>query len=485
MLPHPYHAADVPTPTLETPRSTSSASTPRTVLIVGAGIAGIAAALRLAEEGVRVTLLETRRKLGGRATSFQDVRSGETLDNCQHVALACCVNYLDFLARLGVADKLHWTDATNWVEAGGRTSTIQPGYLPPPAHLSGSFAGAKFLSLADKAAIARAMLAILRADRSQFADRTFADFLTSTRQPASAIAKFWTPIVVSACNLPCDRVAASCALHVFQDGFLATKRASRMAVAAVPLVDLYDPAEDAIRRSGGELRLGVSIDRLDAHTVTTSGGETLTTDAVICAVPPERAAKIIDPAIRGHAADPRFAALDRFTHSPILGVHLTFDRSITNLPHAVLVDRPTQWIFNKSIAVGESPEAPQRLHAVISAADDWLDLTEDQISARVLADIHACFPASRSAKLLSARPVKEKRATFAATPDIEPIRPANAGPSGLYLAGDYTDTGWPATMEGATRSGYLAAAAILGKDSQWALQPDPTPATMVRAIASL
>ncbi len=475
--------SDPAAPILEQPVPTAAAGE-RSAIVVGAGIAGIAAALRLAENGVRVTLLETRRKLGGRATSFQDVRSGEVLDNCQHVAMACCVNYLDFLRRLGVADKLRWTNTTYWVEKGGRVSTLRPGLLPAPGHMAMSFATTRFLSIRDKAAIARAMLAMLRIrDRRSHRGATFGQWLADHGQPKSAIERFWAPVVVSACNLPVDRVDAACALHVFLDGFLATKDASRMAVAAVPLVDLYDPAEGALRAAGGQLRLGVSVERLDARSVTTSSGETLTADSVVCAVTPERAAKIIDPAL--FAADPRFASLERFTFSPILGVHLLFDRPAMDLPHAVLVNRPTQWIFNKSLAVGGTPGEAQRLHAVISAADDWMDFTEDQIADRVLADIHVCFPEARAVKLLSARPVKEKRATFAATPEIEAIRPAQSGPSGLYLAGDYTDTGWPATMEGAARSGYLAAAAILGRSRDWALTPDPKAAALVRAMSRL
>ncbi len=447
-------------------------------IIVGAGVAGIAAAVRLAEQGARVLLLDTRKKLGGRATSFTDARTGETLDNCQHVALACCVNYLDLLKRLEVDNLLKWTSRLYWIEAGGRVSTLKPGLLPAPAHLTGSFAKAHFLSLSEKTAIARAMLAILRRSAGEpRGRRVFSDWLAEHRQPQSAIDSFWAPIVVSACNLPCDRVDAAAALKVFREGFLATKDASRMSLAAVPLVRLYDPAEARLRAAGGDIRLGVSAERITPRAVLTSDGQTLHARHVICAVPPERAAKIIDPAL--FKTDPRFAALARFQHSPILGVHLTFDRPISDLPHAVLVDRPTQWIFNKS----EPGEMVQRWHAVISAADAWMDLDERQIAHRVLVDLHACIPESRNARLVNARPVKEKRATFADTPEIEPLRPDTLGPSGLLLAGDYTNTGWPATMEGATRSGYLAASAILGARAGHALVPQPRPAIVVRALS--
>lgn len=482
------------------------------VIVVGGGLAGLAASLRLAEAGSRTLLLETRKKLGGRATSFTDVRTGETLDNCQHVAMGCCVNYLDLCERLGVADKLEWTREIHWVEAGGRVSTMRPGLFPAPGHFTESMLWARFLTFAEKIAIARAMLAILRepaparpegGEQAANEARTFGAWLRAHHQSPSAIEKFWAPIIISACNIAVDRADAGLALKVFRDGFLATRHSADIAVAGAPLVELYDPAEGALARAGGEIRLGASVDRLDASSVTTSEGEAIRAERVICAVPPERAAKIIDPAL--FASDPRFAPLASIDHSPILGVHLTFDREVMRLPHATLVARPTQWVFNKSApararqspgrkpgpdnpSAPSSPESAHRLHAVISAADAWMDLTEEQIGVRVLEDIRACFPrafeGSNAANLTRVRAVKEKRATFAATPEVEALRPAATGPSGLILAGDFTDIGWPATMEGATRSGYLAAAAALGKGSAWALYPDATPALLVRALSA-
>ena len=444
----------------------------RSVIVVGGGIAGIAAALRLAESGVAVTLLETRKKLGGRATSFVDVRTGQTLDNCQHVALGCCTNYLDLLGRLGVADKIRWDHEQYWVERGGRTSTIRPGPLPAPAHFGLSVLAAHFLSVGEKLKLALAMRAIMRADRSKWGARTFADFLTQHGQPRTLIDKFWAPVVVSACNLTCDRASAASALHVFQDGFCATRTSAAIGIATVPLLELYDRAEEVITRAGGIIRLGASVDRLDATSATT-GGETLTAEQVICALPPERATEVIASELQ--TSEPRFAALDRITHSPILGVHLVFDRPVLPLPHAVLVEGATQWLFRKD-AEGRA------VHAVISAADEWMPLDEAEIGRRVLADLHAFFPASREAQPVSIRPVKERRATFAGTPEVEPLRPTATGPSGLILAGDYTAVGWPATMEGATRSGYIAAAAALGRTPQEFLLPDLRKASLARVM---
>lgn len=442
-----------------------------TAVIVGGGIAGIACALRLAEQGIAVTLLETRKKLGGRATSFQDVRSGRWLDNCQHVVLGCCTNYLDLLARLGAADKITWHREQYWIEEGGRVSIVKRGVLPAPAHFTGSMLGASFLSLGEKLQIARACSKIMRIDRAGYDTQTFGAFLASCGQSDRVIRRFWAPVVISACNMEVGKVSACAALHVFQEGFLAAQSAADIGIPSVPLLDLYDRAEELITQKGGIIHHGAGVEALDERSATTTDGRRFEADVVVCAVPVERVNRIVAPEIQ--ARDPRFAKLDTFTHSPILGVHLTFDRPVLgDLPHAVLVDRPTQWLFRKN-AEGTY------LHAVISAADDggWMPLTEEQVGARVYEDIRACLPAAQGPNppaLVSVRAVKEKLATFAPVPGLNAARPKAAGASSIILAGDYTDTGWPATMEGAARSGYAAAAAALGcEPARMVLPPLP------------
>lgn len=421
------------------------------VIVVGGGIAGISAALHLSDHGVPVTLLETRTKLGGRATSFTDVRTGETIDNCQHVAMGCCTNYLDLCRRLGVLHHMRWTSHTTWVEAGGRTSVIAKCGLPAPGHFLPGFLGAKFLSATEKIALASALGQMLREDRREFAGITFGSWLAMKDQPPSIVSKFWSPVVVSACNLDVDKVCAATAMHVFQDGFLANRDAPDIAVSGVPLVRLYDAAVDAVRGVGGEVRLSASVERVWADRVLLSSGEFVRADRVILAVPPERARRMAAPELA--AADPRFALMELITHSPILGVHMAFDRPVLPHPHCVLVERPTQWLFRKD-------DEGRKVHAVISAADDWMGLDESEITRRVMADVVACFPDAAAAKVLASRPVKEKLATFAPTPEVERSRPEVDGPSGIILAGDYVRTGWPATMEGATRSGAMAAATL-------------------------
>lgn len=415
---------------------------PRTALVVGGGLAGIAAALSLCDQGVRVVLLEAKRRLGGRATSFTDAVTGETLDNCQHVALGCCSEYLQFCRRLGVLDCFDWYDEQYWVLPGGRESVLKPGLLPAPLHYTGSFLGCGFLGTASKLAIGRAMGALAFADVEQWRDVTFGQVLRDLDQTEESRRRFWDPIVVSACNLDPDEVAATLAAKVFKDGFLAGATAGRIGVPNVPLVRLYDAAMAELQHAGGEVRLGESAQEISADAVVTSRSERLQADIVVCALPMERARALLNT--------PELAGMTEVGHSPIVGVHMHFDEPVIDRPHAVMLDTGTQWVFRKD-------EAGAKVHCVISGAKDWVDQSEAQVLERVRGDLATCFPHSRGAKLVWGKAVKEKRATFAATPAFEQSRPAPGMLSnGVFLAGDFTNTGWPATMEGAVRSGLMS-----------------------------
>lgn len=424
------------------------------VLILGGGIAGIAAALKLCEAGVRVTLIESRDRLGGRASSFFDAKSGLWLDNCQHVTLGCCDSYLHLCDLLGVSHLIRWDDEQYWVEAGGRTTILRPAHLPAPLHGLPAFLRAKFLNIGEKARISAALAQLRFLDRSEHESRTFGDLLDDLGQHESERAKFWDPIIISACNLTPERVSALPAIQVFQQAFLAGARASRIGIMTVPLGQIYKAAAAAIANSGGTLLLGEPISHFDDRTATLATGHTLDADAVVCALPFEKAVLFADDGLKH--LDARFASMACMTHSPILGVHLFFDRPVLSLPHAVLVGAETQWLFRKD-AAGSA------VHAVISAADDWMALDQEAIVQRVLQDLLLRFPHAADAQLELARPVKERRATFACTPGFETLRPSAASISGRgpFLAGDYTKTGWPATMEGASRSGFAAAVHVL------------------------
>ena len=438
----------------------------RRIAIVGGGISGMAAALKIAEAGDCPILIETRQRLGGRATSFKDPRTGDVLDNCQHVVMGCCTNLLDFYERLGVSDLLEWYVETYWANPPHEPDVMRPGVLPVPGHFTGSFARLKFLGRREKLAIGRAMFAMIRmglAGRQRYAEKTFADFLREQKQPQSAIDLFWRVVVVSACNLAIEDVAAPYAIQVFQEGFLAHRFGSAMGLARVPLSELYDPVEEHLQRAGGEIHLSTSARAIayDGRRVTgvvTDDG-LVEASAVIAAVPFDRLAKLCSEPLQ--QADARLQQLDALETSPILGVHMFFEHEVMKGPHLVLPGRDTHWLFNKGI----DDQGRQHVHAVISAADDWMPLGEDEIVARVMKDLVWALPRARGLEPSGYRSVKEKRATFRVDPGVDRLRPSavpGIGVPNLFLAGDWCQTGWPATMEGAVRSGYAAAEAAIG-----------------------
>ncbi len=444
----------------------------RSVAIVGGGLAGIAAALQLAEADCRPIIIESRRILGGRATSFVDPRSGEVIDNCQHVLMGCCTNLIDLYDRLGVLDTIDWHRELYWTHDHGEVDCVKAGWLPAPFHLASSFARMGVLQRSERKQIRRAMWRMIRLGskgRLIWSNRTFAQFLSDCRQDESTIRKFWNAVIVSACNLDIDRVNAAHAIQVFQEGFLGNRWSYTMGLATVPLVELYGSVMTTLQAAGGEVHLGrsaraIAYDGRRISGVVTSDGF-IEAAAVISAVPFHRLNKLVSDTMR--TADARLGALDQFEFSPILGVHLWFDQPIMDLPHMILTAGGVHWLFNKGI----DDQGRQYLHAVISAADEWMPLDEGEIISRVVKDIHTALPKSIGLKPVHVRSIKEKQATFAATLEAEQIRPSAAasyvgtrggGIENLFLAGDWCDTGWPATMEGAVRSGYAAAAAITG-----------------------
>jgi zeta-carotene desaturase len=440
----------------------------RTVVIVGGGLAGLAAAVRLADAGYRPMVLESRRMLGGRATSLVDPRNDQLIDNCQHVLLGCCTNLIDLYDRLGVVDEIEWHRTLYWTRARGEVDELKAGRLPAPFHLASSFMKMRLFDGRERRHIARALWRIIRlgpGGRHGWSDRTFAQFLEACGQPQSVVDKFWNVIVTSACNLDVGRVGATYALQVFKEGFLDNRWSYTMGLAAVPLVNLYDPARSVIEAAGGEVVLGTSARAITFNgrriTGVVKADGSVEAAAVISAVPFDRLQKLVSATLR--KADARLQGLDRIEVSPILGAHLWFDQPVMELPHLILADHDVQWLFNK----GTDEQGRQHVHAVISGADAWMPLPEDEILRRVLHDVHRALPGTAGLEPVQARCIKEKRATFAAVPGLEAQRPSprphharGPGVENLYLAGDWCATGWPATMEGAVRSGYAAAAAL-------------------------
>lgn len=435
------------------------------VLILGGGLAGLASAAALGGAGHDVTLLESRPYAGGRATSYvvPAVDTGETIDNCQHILLRCCVNLLDFYQRLHVQDRIEFHKQFFFIEPGGRTSVMKAGVFPAPLHFTESFATLRFLDLHDKIAVGRALLA-LRSQRKtrQDLDRiTMLDWLREQKQTPKAIDRFWAQILVSAINEDLGRMAACHGFQVFWLGFLAASNSYEMGIPSVPLGNLY--SADAWQAfSNVQLRFRTSVTRI-AHdglrvTGVEAGGAIYEADHYISALPVERLAPLMpDLGIN----------YDAFDHSPITGIHLWFDHPVTDLPHGTLLDRTLHWFFNK--------EGGRYLQLVVSASRKLTDMPRADVIDLAVRELKEYLPGVRQARLLRAHVVKEIRATFSAKPGLESMRPgAKTMLDNFTLAGDWTKCGWPATMEGAVRSGYIAAetaSAALGKPSSFLL-PD-------------
>lgn len=419
-------------------------------IVIGGGLAGLAAAAALGQSGFEVDVFEARAFLGGRATSYPvPGDSSEIIDNCQHVLLRCCVNLLDFFDRLGVADRIQFYRQFFFIEPGGRTSALEAGGLPAPLHFTGSFWDLKFLSLADKFAIARGLWAI----RSEHARRrdldriTMLQWLEEKGQTKRAIERFWNQVLVSAVNEDLDRMAASHGFQVFWLGFLARADSYEMGVPAVPLGDLYGP-EGWKQIPNVRFHLRAAVETVLAENSVVNGvmaaGAHCSADYYISALPFERLPAILPDLDLD---------LEGFEHSPITGIHLWFDRPITDLPHATLLDRTIQWMFNKS--------AGRYVQLVVSASRQLVEMPRGEIIALALRELAEFFPLAADAKLERAHVVKEIRATFSARAGLEQARPASATQFGnLFLAGDWTRSGWPPIMESAVRSGYLAAEAV-------------------------
>ena len=460
------------------------------MIVVGAGLAGMAAAIALESAGVQVTLLESSRRLGGRASSFEDPQTGEILDNCQHVLLGCCTNLLDFYRRMGVEHLISFERTIHFVDDRGNRHGLSgtPG-LPAPLHLGPSMLRFGALTLAERVALARAMTAMLRLGREgrlALSDIPFAQWLEEHRQPPSLVSKLYDAILIGSLNEDPCRASAAYAIQVFQDALLSNSKGYVLGLPNCPLSKLYE------RLLCHDVRLATRVAELvfaanSVPGVRLQSGELLNADAIVLATNYHAVQRWVPP--EWHDRDERFRHLDRLQTVPILGAHLWFDRPVMSDSHCAFLSGPLQWLFRKD------PEG-HVLHGVISAARDWVDVPREQALKQFESQLRATFPAARDARLLRGVTVIEKRATFSPLPGVDRFRPAQSPPPGgianLFLAGDYTRTGWPATMEGAVRSGYLAAQALLSRATSCAAPrflvddlPAQWPARLLRSRSSL
>jgi zeta-carotene desaturase len=460
------------------------------VIVIGGGLAGLAAGVALAESGWRVRLFEQRPFLGGRATSYV-LPDGEHVDNCQHVTLGCCTNLDDFYRRVGSADKIKFFDRLVFLDPQGRRGEMQAGMLPAPFHMTGSFAKFAPLTLRDKVSIARAMLAILWAgghpsEVDEPGGISMFEWLRRQRQTKGAIERFWRVVLVSALDEELDKTDACFGIDVFWKAFLSNRTGYRMGVPAVPLAELYDGCKTFMEEKGGEVQFRSPVRSLRIENSAINGVKfdnecEESADAYIFAVPHTTFAELLPPATRD--SDTVFRNLQNLKDAPITGVHFWFDRQVTSEPFITLLDSTTQWVFNKTALNarpatsenGKNVTNGQYLQLVISASYSLLQKPRQEIIDLCLRELRQALPAARDANLVKATVIKETAATFSPEPGVDRWRPKQeTSIRKLFLAGDWTATGWPATMEGAVRSGYLAAEAVLrvaGAPKKF-LQPD-------------
>jgi squalene-associated FAD-dependent desaturase len=450
----------------------------KSVIVIGGGLAGLAAGVALAEAGWRTRLFEQRPFLGGRAASFV-MPDDEHIDNCQHVTFGCCTNLEDFYRRVGSADKIRFFNRLLLIDPQGRRGELRAGMLPAPLHLAGSFATFSLLTVRDKLCIARAMLDIWRnkgrtADCEESGGISMLEWLRRRRQTPGAIRRFWGAVLVSALAENLDKVDARYGLDVFWKSVLSNRTGYRMGVPAVPLAELYDGCKAAIENQGGEVALrsparGLRFANGRIAGMRMDDGREETADAYVIAVPHFALPELLPGEILQR--EPGLAHLDKLTGAPITGVHFWFDRTVMPDPFVTVLDCTTQWIFNKTalyensgrppLATGENRDG-QYLQIVISASYDLLERSRQEIIELCLREVRQVLPAARDAVLKKATVIKEVNATFSPAPGCDRWRPKQqTSIPNLFLAGDWTDTGWPATMEGAVRSGYLAAEAVL------------------------
>jgi hydroxysqualene dehydroxylase len=456
----------------------------RRVVVIGGGLGGITAALDCADAGARVTLVEVRRRLGGAAYSFE--RDGMRLDNGQHVFLRCCTAYRALLARLGSERHVAVQERLEIpvMSPGKATVVLRRGTLPPPLHLAGALARYPYLKPTQRfsAALAARALSALDPSDPELDRRTLGDWLADLGQNEQSLAALWDLIALPTLNLPAAEASLALGAFVFQTGLLASADAGDIGFHVGTLADVIgDPAELALSEAGVEFRLGwraQQLRRVDGGFEVERGtgaaraepedeepaqagdtepdtGDGLGADAVIVALPHARAAGLIEPLLAQHAQ-----AIRGLGSAPIVNLHVVYDRVVCEEPFAAGVGTPVQYLFDRSAAAG-APPGCQYLAVSLSGADREMQMSVDALREQYPPAIEQLLPRARGAKLESFLATREHAATFRAVPGTAALRPGpDTGIAGLVLAGSWTATGWPATLESAVLSGHAAARSV-------------------------
>jgi len=454
------------------------AAADRNVVVVGGGLAGLACAAGLGKRGWKVTLLESRNRLGGRASSFRDAQTGEWLDNCQHVSLGCCTNFTQFCELVGIADHFHREDELVFIGPQGTRHVFAASSLPAPLHLAPAFARLSYLSWSDRWHLSRGLRALAGTSAERLEGLPFDRWLAEHHQPPRVIELFWHVVLVSALSETVDRLDAAHARKVFVDAFLTHRAGWEVWLPTVPLERLYgEELLGWLGRHGVEVRLNAGVRAIASDStglqVSLRDGTTHTASRVVLAVPSHLVPEMVP------ALGPQWSAAEgpgQIETAPISSVHLWYDREITADRHVTFVGQTSQWLFNRERIQGRPALLPESAagggagggpsgwygQVVISASHHAAARPAQETIDTVTAELARLLPGARAARLLRSRMVTEHRAVIAVLPGADRHRPdVRTAVPGLYLAGDWVRTGWPSTMEGAVRSGWLAAEAVL------------------------
>ena len=436
------------------------------VVVIGGGFAGLSAAVALADAGVRVTVIEGRNGLGGRARSFTDPATGEVVDNGQHLLLAGYHRTLAFLERLGTRDRVVFQDRlrVGFVEPGKKEVVLDCPRAPAPWHLLLGLLRMGAIAVGEKLRL-RSVWAELKETGTETAE-TAEQWLTRLGQGQRSRRLFWDPLTIAALNERPETASAAGLKQVLRTMMLGPWPDARLGMAAVGLSDLYaEQARAVIEEKGGLVlthrpAVGIAQEGEEATGVRLADGETIEADAVLCAVPPSSLKQLLP----SQAADER---LQRFLascrSSPIVSANLWLDRPVTEDLFVALIGCRFQWLFNKAAILRRAGVQAGYVSLIMSAAHGFIEQTNEELARVAMEELRACFPAAGEARVTRWQVVREREATVSLTPEMEPLRP---GPAtrirNLFLAGDWTATGLPATIESAVVSGERAAEAVLG-----------------------
>ena len=452
----------------------------RTVVIVGGGIAGLATAVRLIQLGIKPIVLEKRPFLGGRAFSFVDKDSGEEIDNGQHVFVGACDQFQKYILDIGAKDQIRLEERLNFpVLKNGKTSWLRAKNLPGKLANLSALLGYGHVGLAGKLRILWGLLSI-RLARLKFNSPhdhvSFDDWLRDHWQNDETIDNFWNLIILPSLNDQITAVSAHTGIELFKIALLGSPRNPAMGIPLAGLSTLVgENARRYIEDHGGEIRTGVDVESVNIESghitgVATATGESINGEAVVSAVP----AADMTPLIPGSGEGPEdfFTAAETVRTAPIVAIHIWYDRPVMTEPFVATLDSPLQWVFNDTDLKSKADEG-QHIVISLSGAWEWQDRPKEELRKIFLTEMQNAFPRACDAAVEKFAVVKMLEATFRVEPGSRKSRLSQRTPlPGFYLAGDWTDTGWPATMEGAARSGYMAASAAMGQSADQGLVPD-------------